>query len=73
MSISLMNSREKKRLGRIDVFIIVLISVVWTVDVHKVATAGIPVGSLNRFNAIMLLMFGPIIVWQIVKKVIGHA
>jgi hypothetical protein len=30
-------------------------------------------GSLNRFNAIMLLVFGPIIVWQIVKKVIGHA
>jgi hypothetical protein len=59
--------------GRIDVFIIVLISVVWTVDVYKVATVGIPMGSLNRFNAIMLLVFGPIIVWQTVKKVIGHA
>ena len=69
----MMNSQEKKRLGRIDVFIIVLISIVWTVDVYKVATAGVPIGSLNRFNAIMLLMFGPIVVWQIVKKVIGHA
>ena len=69
----MMNLREKKRLGRIDKIIIVLISVVWTVDVYKVATAGIPMGSLNRFNAIMLLVFGPIIVWQILRKVIGHA
>jgi putative Ca2+/H+ antiporter (TMEM165/GDT1 family) len=69
----MMNSREKKRLGRMDVFIIILISVVWTVEVYKFATAGIPMRSLNRFNAIMLLVLGPIIVWQIVKKVIGRA
>jgi hypothetical protein len=39
IAVSMVNVREKKRLGRIDVFIIVLISVVWRVDVYKVATA----------------------------------
>jgi hypothetical protein len=57
-------SREKKHLGWLDWFVIVLLTAVWTVTVYQVATAGIPAGLCippfsNPYTAHMVCDYRP--------------
>jgi hypothetical protein len=65
---SMATSREKKHLGWLDWFVIVLLTAVWIVTVYQVATAGIPAGLLKGFNMVMCLLLYPLIIWRTVKK-----
>jgi hypothetical protein len=57
-------SREKKHLGWLDRFVIVLLTAMWIVTVYQVATADIPAGFLKGFNMVTCLLLSPLIIWR---------